>query len=188
MCGSKYEGKTTITPIDYAAFHLSPERSRFELFASGLVKPFVTHLKLAEEQFALALQSIRLEIESHKNVETRFTKGTLERFVRFVSTPEVLELASTYDDEMSQLETARKICSQGSSDQPSSTTGGNRSTSTTGDDETKKEPLRAIDVRLETLKQDLATACGRATAAGFNHDTVSDLQLFAVRFGATHLK
>ncbi|KAI3727376.1 hypothetical protein L1987_67190 [Smallanthus sonchifolius] len=185
------------TPIDYATFHLSPKRSRCQLFvssdgntekiASGLVKPFVAHLKVAEEQFAFALQSISLDIESHKNVETCFTKGTLDRFVRFVSTPEVLEFASTYDDEMSQLETARKICSQGSSDQPSSTPGGNRSTSTTGDDETKKELLRAIDVRLENLKQDLATACGRAMAAGFNHDTVADLQLFAVRFGATRL-
>jgi hypothetical protein len=35
------------------------------------------------------------------------------RFVRFVSTPEVLELTSTYDLEMSQLEGARKIYAQG---------------------------------------------------------------------------
>ena len=34
------------------------------------------------------------------------------RFVRFVSTPEVLELVSTLDAEMSQLEAARKIYSQ----------------------------------------------------------------------------
>lgn len=34
------------------------------------------------------------------------------RFVRFVSTPELLELANTFDAEMSQLEVARKIYSQ----------------------------------------------------------------------------
>lgn len=34
------------------------------------------------------------------------------RFVRFVSTPEVLESANTYDAEMSQLEGARRIYSQ----------------------------------------------------------------------------
>lgn len=50
-----------------------------EKIASGLVKPFVTHLKVAEEQVASAFQSIRLEVESRKNVETWFTKGTLER-------------------------------------------------------------------------------------------------------------
>ncbi|KAE8715381.1 hypothetical protein F3Y22_tig00110174pilonHSYRG00216 [Hibiscus syriacus] len=109
--------------IDYAVFQLSPKRSRCELFvssdgntkklASGLVKPFVTHLKVAEKQVALSLQSIKLEVEKHKNAKTWFTKGTIERFVRFVSTPEVLELVNTLDAEMSQLEAARRIYSQG---------------------------------------------------------------------------
>ncbi|GKF03530.1 hypothetical protein Tco_0030453, partial [Tanacetum coccineum] len=77
------------TPLDYAAFHLSPTRSRCELFvssggnteriASGLVKPFVTHLKVAEEQVvSSALRSIRLQVEGREYVETWFTKGTLE--------------------------------------------------------------------------------------------------------------
>ncbi|KAI3521329.1 hypothetical protein L1887_10792 [Cichorium endivia] len=172
------------TPLDYAAFNLSPNRSKCELFvssggstekiASGSVKPFVTHLKVAEEQFASSFQSIKLEVENHKYTEKWFTKGTLEKFVRFVSTPEVLELVATFDAEMSQLEAARKIYSQGSS-------------STTGADATKKELLRAIDVRLATLEKDLGTACGRAESAGFNHETVSDLQLFAERFGAIRL-
>ncbi|GAB4841948.1 hypothetical protein Ancab_011905 [Ancistrocladus abbreviatus] len=83
-----------------------------ERLASGLVKPFVTHLKVAEDQVALAVKSIRLEVERHKNAESWFTKGTLERFVRFVSTPEVLEMVITFDTEMSQLEAARRIYSQ----------------------------------------------------------------------------
>lgn len=33
--------------------------------------------------------------------------------MRFVSTPEVLEMANTFDAEMSQLEGARKIYAQG---------------------------------------------------------------------------
>ena len=51
-----------------------------EKLASGLVKPFVTHLKVAKEQVASAVQSIKLEVERCKNAETWFTKGTLERF------------------------------------------------------------------------------------------------------------
>ncbi|GJW81898.1 hypothetical protein Tco_0145873 [Tanacetum coccineum] len=186
------------TPLDYAAFHLSPTRSRCELFvssggnteriASGLVKPFVTHLKVAEEQVvSSALRSIRLQVEGREYVETWFTKGTLERFVRFVSTPEVLELVSTYDAEMSQLDAARMMYSQGSSDKLSNALGGERLSSATGGDATKRELQRAIDVRLATVKQDLATACARAEAAGFNHETVADLQSFAERFGATRL-
>ncbi|KAI3775153.1 hypothetical protein L1987_49722 [Smallanthus sonchifolius] len=185
------------TPLDYAAFQLSPKHSRCELFvssngnteklASGLVKPFVTHLKVVEEQVALSVQSIKLEVDKRKNVDSWFTKGTLERFVRFVSTPEIVELVINFDAEMSQLEAARRIYSQGSSDQSSSNLGDGRSTTAARADATKKELLRAIDVRLTAVKQDLDTACARAAAAGFNHDTVADLQLFAERFGATRL-
>lgn len=121
------------THLDSAVFQLSPKRSRCELFvsgngnreklASGLLKPFVTHLKVAEEQVALAVQSIKLEVEKCNRTEKWFTKGTVERFVRFVSTPEILELVNTFDAEMSQLEAARRIYSQGVGDQFSSASG-----------------------------------------------------------------
>ncbi|KAJ4849824.1 hypothetical protein Tsubulata_040649 [Turnera subulata] len=185
------------TPLDYAVFQLSPRHSRCELvvsrngntekLASGLVKPFVTHLKVAEEQVAQAVNSIKLEVERHGNAETWFTKGTLERFVRFVSTPEVLEMVNTFDAEMSQLEAARKIYSQGPGEQFSGAGSDGAAGVVGGADATKKELLRAIDVRLSAVRQDLTTAFARASAAGFNPDTVSDLQLFADRFGAHRL-
>ncbi|XXG40696.1 hypothetical protein AAC387_Pa01g1347 [Persea americana] len=182
--------------LDYAIFQLSPKRSRCELFvsgegkteklASGLVKPFVSNLKVAEEQVAQAVQSIKLEVGKQKDVGKWFTKGTLERFVRFVSTPEVLELVNTFDAEMSQLEVARRIYAQGAvRDQHS---GENETGAAAAADVTKKELLRAIDVRLVAVKQDLCAACARASAAGFNPDNVSELLLFADRFGAHRLK
>ncbi|KAJ6701133.1 hypothetical protein OIU74_012476 [Salix koriyanagi] len=98
------------TLLDYAVFELLPNRTRCDLFVSsngnteklvsGPIKPFITHLKVAEEQASLAVQSIKLEVD--------------RMFVLFVSTPEVLEMVITFDTEMSQLETARKIYSQGS--------------------------------------------------------------------------
>ncbi|KAK3220581.1 hypothetical protein Dsin_014551 [Dipteronia sinensis] len=185
------------TPIDYAIFQLSPRRSHCELFvssdgnteklASGSVKPFVTHLKVAEEQVARAVQSVKLEVGKRDNAETWFTKGTLERFVRFVSTPEVLEIVNTFDAEMSQLEAARKIYSQGTREQLSGALGGDGTTTTAEADETKKGLLRAIDVRLVAARQDLTTAYGRAVSAGFNSETVPELQHFADRFGAHRL-
>ncbi|OVA12352.1 hypothetical protein BVC80_1799g59 [Macleaya cordata] len=172
-------------PLDYAVFQLSPRRSRCELFvsgsgtteklASGLLKPFLTHLTVAEEQARQAVQSIKLEIEKLKNDGTWFTKGTLERFVRFVSTPEVLELVNTFDAEMSQLEAARRIYLQV------------LASVALIYHLCRKELLRAIDVRLGAVRQDLTTACARAAAAGFTPDTVSELQLFANRFGAHRL-
>lgn len=185
------------TPLDYAVFQLTPKRSRCELFvsseghteklASGLVKPFVTHLKVAEEQVARAVQSIKLEVGKRDNAETWFTKGTIERFVRFVSTPEVLELVNAFDAEMSQLEAARKIYSQGTRDQLSGAIGGDGMGTMAAADATKKELLRAIDVRLVAVRQDLTTAYARAASAGFNPETVSELQNFADWFGANRL-
>ncbi|GAB2268993.1 hypothetical protein Dimus_003922 [Dionaea muscipula] len=181
-------------PLDYAVLQLSPRRSRCELFvsydgtieklASGLVKPFLTHLRVAEEQVGQAAKSIKLEVERHKKSETWFTKGTLERFVRFVSTPEVLEMVHTFDSEMCQLEAARRIYSQGTRDDESGRDG---SGGVTTSDATKKELLRAIDVRLVAVRQDLTTACTRASAAGFDPDSVPELQLFADQFGAQRL-
>lgn len=52
----------------------------------------------------------------------------------------------------------------------------------------RKELIRAIDVRLSTLKQDLAAACSRASSAGFNPNSVSELLLFANHFGANRLR
>ncbi|KAL2516490.1 COP1-interacting protein-related [Forsythia ovata] len=179
------------TPLDYAELHLSPKRSRCKLFvssngnieelATGLVEPFVAHLKVAEEQVASDAQSIKLEVGRRKNSETWFTKGTLERFVRFVSTPEVLELVNTLDDEMSKLEAAQRMYSQGAGDQLS---GGGGTGVTAAADATKKELLRAIDIRLDAVRQDLSSARAHATAAGFNVKTVSELQMFAEWFGA----
>ncbi|KAL2964540.1 hypothetical protein AAZX31_16G010000 [Glycine max] len=181
------------TFLDYAVFQLSPRRSRCELLvssdgnteklASGLVKPFLTHLKVAEEQVARASSSIKLEIDRHKNAETWFTKGTFERFVRYVSMPEVLEMVNTFDAEMSQLEAARKIYAQGAGER-SDPQGGNGAGAITVADATTKELLRAIDVRLSAVRQDLTSACARASASGFNPHTVSLLKHFADRFGA----
>lgn len=52
----------------------------------------------------------------------------------------------------------------------------------------RKELLRAIDVRLVAVEQDLTRAYARASAAGFTSDTVPELQMFADRFGAQRLK
>lgn len=108
------------TRLQSAVFQLTPTRTRCELvisaegetekLASGLLKPFLTHLKTAEEQIAKGGYSIRLEppVASNQHA-TWFTKGTIERFVRFVSTPEVLERVDTIETEIIQIEEAIAI-------------------------------------------------------------------------------
>ncbi|CAA0214365.1 unnamed protein product [Arabidopsis thaliana] len=171
------------TVLDYAVFELSPKYSRCELFvssneereklASGLIEPFVNHLRVIESQASKRDQSsVRLEVEQRENGESWFTRRTLERFVQYVNSPEVLERVNTFDLEMSQLEAARTLYSQDD--------GGVA-------DATQKELVRAIDLRLEAIKKDLTTAIAHASANGFDPQTVSDLQRFADRFGAHHL-
>jgi hypothetical protein len=110
---------------------------RKEKIASGLLNPFVTHLKVAQEQIAKGGYSITLEPDPEIDVPW-FTRGTVERlvpivrrivrgcdlqfflltmwvlicmvvfrrFVRFVSTPEVLERVTTIESEILQIEDA----------------------------------------------------------------------------------
>jgi hypothetical protein len=77
-----------------------------EKIASGLLNPFVAHLKAAQEQIAKGGYTILLEPGPEAGEAPWFTRGTVERFVRFVSTPEVLERVTTVEAEMLQLEDA----------------------------------------------------------------------------------
>jgi hypothetical protein len=52
----------------------------------------------------------------------------------------------------------------------------------------RKELLRAIDVRLSAVRQDLTTAYANASVSGFNPYTVSQLKHFAHQFRAHRLK
>eukprot|EP00257_Ricinus_communis_P021214 XP_015580644.1 COP1-interacting protein 7 isoform X1 [Ricinus communis] len=106
------------TRLDSAVFQLTPTRTRCELvisangktekIASGLVNPFLAHLKTAQDQMAKGGYSIILEPEPGTGA-TWFTKETVERFVRFVSTPEILERVHTLESEILQIEEAIAI-------------------------------------------------------------------------------
>ncbi|CAL4937222.1 unnamed protein product [Urochloa decumbens] len=103
------------TRLESAVFQLTPTRTRCDLvvvangrkekIASGLLNPFVAHLKVAQEQIAKGGYSITLEPDP-KIDASWFTRGTVERFVRFVSTPEVLERVTTIESEILQIEDA----------------------------------------------------------------------------------
>uniref|UniRef100_A0A0E0D0H9 COP1-interacting protein 7 n=1 Tax=Oryza meridionalis TaxID=40149 RepID=A0A0E0D0H9_9ORYZ len=103
------------TRLDSAVFQLTPTRTRCDLvviangrkekIASGLLNPFVAHLKVAQQQIAKGGYSITLEVDPEIDAPW-FTRGTVERFVRFVSTPEVLERVTTIESEILQIEDA----------------------------------------------------------------------------------
>ncbi|GER46267.1 COP1-interacting protein-related [Striga asiatica] len=101
------------TRLSSAVFQLTPTRTRCDLIiiandnkekiASGLLNPFLAHLKTAQDQIAKGGYSILLAPEKSSDAAW-FTKATLERFVRFVSTPEILERVYTIENEIIQIE------------------------------------------------------------------------------------
>lgn len=103
------------THLDSIVFQLTPTRTRYDLvisakgktekIASGLLVPFLSHLKTAQEQIDKGGYSLLLQPRSDSDT-TWFTKGTVERFVRFVSTPEIIERVYSLESEILQLEKA----------------------------------------------------------------------------------
>ncbi|KAL8145018.1 uncharacterized protein LOC141706774 [Apium graveolens] len=157
------------TRLDYALFQLTPTRTRCDLvifggnasekLASGLLEPFVSHLNSAKHQISRGGYSITLQ---PSQISPWFTKATLERFVKFVGTPEVLERFVTLEQELDQIKSSAK--SNGS---------------------TYAEYMHS---RKSGLQKEEAMAYARALVAGFEMDHIDDLIYFADAFGASRLR
>ncbi|CAH2047019.1 unnamed protein product [Thlaspi arvense] len=103
------------TRLDSVVFQLTPTRTRCDLLvtangktekiATGLLDPFLAHLKTAQDQVSKGGYSIILKPEDSDNAAW-FTKGTIERFVRFVSNPDVLERVYALETEIIQIKEA----------------------------------------------------------------------------------
>ncbi|KAJ0234723.1 hypothetical protein HA466_0271910 [Hirschfeldia incana] len=103
------------TRLDSVVFQLTPTRTRCDLLiiengktekiATGLLDPFLAHLKTAQDQVAKGGYSIVLKPNDCDNAAW-FTKATIQRFVRFVSNPDVLERVYTLETEIMQIREA----------------------------------------------------------------------------------
>lgn len=216
------------TLLDSAVFQLTPTRTRCELLissggvteklASGLLKPFLLHLKTAEEQIEKGGYSIVLEVASGDE-KSWFTKGTLQRFVRFVSTPEVLERITTIEIEIIQIEESISVqCNEASlavvekppkSNANGSTEGKNmmvdlnlertivpfkprkelaNDTPPVQGENSKVQLLKILESRKIVLQKEQGMAYAQAAAAGFDNEHMADLVSFAEYFGALRLR
>ncbi|XWS27977.1 hypothetical protein CRYUN_Cryun25bG0026600 [Craigia yunnanensis] len=204
------------TRLDYALFQLTPTRTRCDLvifagkenenLASGLFEPFISHLKSAKDQISKGGYSITLRPVG--STPSWFTKGTLQRFVRFVSTPEVLERFVTVEREIEQIENSiqsneANVAGATEADGTESVVSGNfqKSFSSskskgeyngTGDavqEENSKVRLqRVLETRKKVLSKEQAMAYARALVTGYEPDNIDDLISFADAFGASRLR
>ncbi|KAI3702877.1 hypothetical protein L6452_28630 [Arctium lappa] len=193
--------------LDYALFQLTPTRTRCDLvicagdckekLASGLLEPFVAHLKFAKDQISKGGYSITLSASA-----SWFTKSTLQRFVRFVNTPEVLERFITIEGEIANIDCS--INTSASSDSQTvygfeehlnkSATSGYKHEGNTSDDiheEDSKNRIhlqRVLETRKAVLQKEQAMVYARAIVAGFETDNLEDLICFADAFGSPRLR
>ncbi|PIN01134.1 hypothetical protein CDL12_26357 [Handroanthus impetiginosus] len=205
--------------LDYALFQLTPTRTRCDLVvfsgkisekvASGLVEPFAAHLKYAKDQISKGGYSITLRPPSNGDDASWFTKATFQRFVRFVSTPEILERIIRIEHEILQIESSIQ-----SSEIPNTEETGHpgegklsvadenlkkssKSLKLTSDEEdhgaerrenSKIRLQRLMDTRKALLQKEQAMAYARAVVAGYEIDTIDDLICFGDTFGASRLR
>ncbi|KAL9160191.1 hypothetical protein ABFS82_08G183800 [Erythranthe guttata] len=199
------------TQLDYALFQLTPTRTRCDLvifagkksekIASGLLEPFVSHLKSAKDQIFKGGYSITLKPASPNDDSSWFTKATLESFVRFVSTPEVLERFVTIEREIDQIETSIEsndhvngsVFIQDKDPKiPFASSKSKVESGGSGDAEAEEKPKvrlqRVLESRKAILKKEQAMAYARALVAGFEMVYIHDLVSFGDAFGALRLR
>ncbi|CAH9113805.1 unnamed protein product [Cuscuta europaea] len=182
------------TLLDYALLKLTPTRTRCDLvvvsggknekLASGLVEPFIAHLKFAKDQISKGGYSITMRPPSP--APTWFTKSTFQRFVRFVSTPEILERFMRLEKEIVQIESSidSKSLSMSISEE-----GTPPPADRTATKENSKYRLQCLmDTRKALLRKEQAMAYACATVAGFEVEQMDDLICFANAFGASRLR
>ncbi|PRQ31362.1 hypothetical protein RchiOBHm_Chr5g0034651 [Rosa chinensis] len=192
------------TRLDHVLFQLTPTRTRCELvmfaagggnekLASGFLEPFLTHLKCAKDQISKGGYSITLRPSG--SGASWFTKATLQRFVRFVSTPEVLERFVTIEKEILQIENSLQSSelteaeadgSKSTAIKPNSES--NETIDAVPEENSKIRLQRVLETRKVVLCKEQAMAYARALVAGFELDYIDDLLSFADTFGASRLR
>ncbi|MED6169161.1 COP1-interacting protein 7 [Stylosanthes scabra] len=185
------------TRLDHALFHLTPTRTRCDLviagggvserLASGLLEPFLSHLKTAKDQISKGGYSITLRPPSAPNAPW-FTKATLQRFVRFVSTPEVLERIVTIEREIVQIENQSIEKTNLVLEAEEGRIKKSMKNQEGHEENSRVRLRRVLDNRKAMLCKEQAMAYARALVGGFYPESLDDLICFADAFGASRLR
>ncbi|XP_075669479.1 uncharacterized protein LOC142639230 isoform X1 [Castanea sativa] len=206
-------------PLDYAAIQILPNQNRdggvryealiysdnkVEKLATGLLEQLLAHVPKVNDLYAKGSDgSFKLQLPENLNSAAWFTKSTLNRFLCIIGSADLLEVTKAIEDEMIQLEEAKKfhlsLYSQDCHDQFGSSEADSCNSKDVEprskpevkiapSDVSKNELLRAMDLRLTALRGDLAAAFKKAVGATCSYKEITDLAQFLEHFGATALK
>nr|KJB81917.1 hypothetical protein B456_013G167500 [Gossypium raimondii] len=202
------------TRLDYVLFQLTPTRTSYlflffvcelvifarkesEKLASGLLDPFISHLKTTKDQISKRGYSITLR---PVGLTPWFTKATLQRFVRFVSTPEVLDRFVTVEREI-EIQSCYGIINYVTHDSSNLKLTGTESVIfgnfqktflhqrySNGEFNGTGDVVQEENSKKKVLSKEQAMAYARALVAGYEPDHIEDLLSFADAFGASRLR
>ncbi|THG09169.1 hypothetical protein TEA_004245 [Camellia sinensis var. sinensis] len=190
--------------------------NKVETIASGLLGQLALHLPELKNLLSRG-SNANFKLQPPKNLDSSlwFTKSTLTRFLRIVGSSDTLNTTNAIGNEITQLEEARKFhlslytkdhrdhSGDGATAKYSVIVGAPSLTDCcnlngvepqikdeveiVSSDATKNELLRAMDLRLTTLRGELAAAFNQVAGATCSSKQVSDMEKLSQHFGAIDL-
>ncbi|KAF8728574.1 hypothetical protein HU200_017837 [Digitaria exilis] len=196
--------------LDSAVFQVSSLDNRYEaiacskgnteLIASGPFDQLALHLEDAKKlQSCSSSGTLKLLLARDEKGFSWFTKSTLQRFLHIINSSDTSKSVNRVLDEMSQLEETRKFHqSLYIKEQQNATsgalTGGLFGTGAIAQQfwltfslvkYARNELLRALDLRLSALKEEILIILNRAVGSELSTREISDLSAFVQRFGTS---
>ncbi|KAK6786648.1 hypothetical protein RDI58_015173 [Solanum bulbocastanum] len=201
--------------LEYVEFKIFPSQGRYETLmiygdkveaaSSGLLKQLVLHSPKIKSLHSKGSDStFKFKPLGNLSDAKWFMKSTLIRFLRIISSSDIIDVAKATVNEISQLEDARKFHLSLYSKGPQDHTGSeetadvsySNSMAPTVDDEdnpssldaSKNELLRAMDLRLTALTEELAAVFDQAVGTKCSFGDITNIEKFSYYFGAVDLR
>ncbi|XP_041990332.1 uncharacterized protein LOC121741565 [Salvia splendens] len=196
-------------PVDYIEFHIFPSQNRYEACVcyankkekvkSGLLEHLLLHsVDIKALHSKGSDDKYKLSTPENLHGNEWFTKSTLIRFLRIIGSEDILEVTNSLKDEISQLEEARSfhlsLYAKGKEYQFQSGLSDDNCTDDAGStaeadnsSASKNELLRAMDLRLNALRDELTTAFDQAAGSRYSVEEMTDVEKFSRHLGSTDL-
>ncbi|XP_057778487.1 uncharacterized protein LOC130997244 [Salvia miltiorrhiza] len=197
------------TPVDYIEFRIFPSQNRYEACVcyenkkekvkSGLLEHLLLHsVDIKALQSKGSDDKYKLYPPENLHDNKWFTKSTLIRFLHIIGSEDILEVTNSLRNEISQLEEARRFhlslyakgreyqFQNGQSDDSCADDMGS-TTEAEDSNASKNELLRAMDLRLNALREELTTAFDQAAGSRYSVGDLTDIEKFSRHLGSTDL-
>ncbi|KAK9063297.1 hypothetical protein SSX86_017167 [Deinandra increscens subsp. villosa] len=173
-------------PLDYIELQIFPIQNRYEVYvcssnrpekaASGPLKQLLLHSPRVKDLSSKGSNTnFKILPPDSVNDAEWFTTTTLTRFLHILGSPDIISIGH----EITQLEETKKfqlsLSLKAVVDIRSSV-------------DSKNELLRAVDLRLTELKDEVIAAFGQVTSSRCSTKDISDLESFAHHFGAKDIR